>query len=125
METQERTTQTKKELGLEILRFLLVGALATLVDYFFYFVFREWVLAPEYLSQGWWNTFSLFFSTAIGFTAGLVLNWLLSVRFVFRHLKDKEKSSSKFSFFVFTVIAKQESTRYIRTITIDLTTEVD
>ena len=101
METQG---QTKKELGLEAVRFLLVGVLATLVDYFCYFLFREWVLSPDYFSWGGWNTFSLFFSTAIGFSAGLIVNWLLSVRFVFRQVKDREKSSSKFSFFLFTVI---------------------
>lgn len=43
-------------------------------------------------------------STALGFTAGLIVSWTLSLRFVFRAVKDKEKASSKYSFFLFTVI---------------------
>ena len=104
MENQSENKQTKKEILFEIIRFLLVGSLVTLVDYSSYFIFRQWVLAPEYISQGWWNTLSLFLSTAIGFVAGLLFSWVMSVRFVFQEVKDKEKASSKFSFFVFVVI---------------------
>ena len=75
-----------------------------MLDYFTYYVFREWALSPDYFSSGAWNVFSLLFSTALGFTVGLVVNWVLSVKFVFRAVKDKEKSSSKYSFFLFTVI---------------------
>lgn len=54
--------------------------------------------------SGGWDTASLVIATALGFCAGLTVNWILSVRFVFRNVKDKEKSRSKKSFAVFALI---------------------
>ena len=103
-QVKEQPVQTNKERFFEVIRFLLFGGLSTIVDYFTYFLFREVVFSSEYLSVGWWNTLSLFFATAFGFLAGLLLSWVTSVHFVFKHVKDMEKASSKFSFFVFAVI---------------------
>lgn len=103
METKETTKQTKKEIILEIVRFLLVGSLSTIIDYTTYYIFREWVTCPSFFPSGAWNVFSLLLSTALGFTAGLIVSWTLSVKFVFRAVKDKEKASSKYSFFLFAV----------------------
>lgn len=87
---------TKKQLLLEILRFLIVGGLATLVDYAVFYLFRKWLLPPALIAEsGGWDTASLVIATALGFCAGLTVNWILSVRFVFRNVKDKEKSRSK------------------------------
>ncbi|MBQ8320399.1 MAG: GtrA family protein [Clostridia bacterium] len=97
--------QTKRELFFEVCRFLLVGGIATLLDYAAYYLFRQCLLSPEHFSSGIWNAFSLFFSTAIGFSAGLIFNWIFSVRFVFRGVKDREKAASKTSFLRFCVIA--------------------
>ena len=96
--------QTKKQLFWEIFRFLLVGGTATVVDYFIYYLFREWILPPELFVSGAWDTCSLILSTALGFCVGLTVNWILSVRFVFLDVTDKEKSSSKKSFAVFALI---------------------
>lgn len=104
MENQQTTTQTKKDIVLEIIRFLLVGSLSTIIDYSTYYIFREWISCPSFFPSGAWNVFSLLLSTALGFTAGLIVSWTLSLRFVFRAVKDKEKASSKYSFFLFTVI---------------------
>ena len=101
---KEQPVQTKKERLFEVIRFLLYGGLSTIVDYFTYFLFREVVFSSDYITAGWWNTFSLFLATAFGFLAGLLLSWVTSVHFVFKNVKDKEKSSSKFSFFLFAVI---------------------
>ena len=103
METKETTKQTKKEIILEIVRFLLVGSLSTIIDYTTYYIFREWVTCPSFFPSGAWNVFSLLLSTALGFTAGLIVSWTLSVKFVFRAVKDKEKAPSKYSFFLFAV----------------------
>lgn len=103
MENQQKTTQTKKEIVLEIVRFLLVGSLSTIIDYTTYYIFREWVRCPSFFPSNAWNVFSLLLSTALGFAAGLIVNWTLSVKFVFRAVKDKEKASSKYSFFLFAV----------------------
>lgn len=100
---EERIQQTKKQLILEILRFLIVGGTATLVDYFVFWIF-DGVLFPLISTAAWWTTVSLIVATALGFCVGLVVNWLLSVRFVFKQVKNKEEASSKKSFALFTVI---------------------
>lgn len=100
---EERIQQTKKQLILEILRFLIVGGTATLVDYFVFWIF-DGVLFPLISTAAWWTTVSLIVATALGFCVGLVVNWLLSVRFVFKQVKNKEEASSKKSFALFTII---------------------
>lgn len=92
--------QSKKSLILEIFRFLIVGGTATLFDYAVSYLFYQWILPASLIGQ----TPSLILSTALGFCAGLLVNWILSVKFVFRNVKNKEKSRSKKSFFIFTVI---------------------
>ncbi len=101
MKNQQATTQTKKDIILEIVRFLLVGSLSTIIDYTTYYIFREWITCPSFFPSEAWNGFSLVLSTALGFTAGLIVSWTLSLKFVFQAVKDKEKASSKRSFFLF------------------------
>lgn len=96
--------QTKRELLLEIIRFLLVGGLATLADYAVFYLFRQVVLPSNLLPGVFWEICSLAIATALGFLVGLVVNWLLSVAFVFRAVKDKEKVKTKKAFFVFAMI---------------------
>ena len=104
MEEKKIFGQTKKELFWEIFRFLLVGGCATLVDYAVFYLFRQWLL-PETLFGGEvWNIFSLIIATAFGFCAGLLVNWILSVKFVFRAVKNTEEAHSKKGFLIFTVI---------------------
>ncbi len=91
--------QTKKQLVGEIFRFLLVGGTATLVDYFVFWLF-DGVLFPLFLGK----TVALILATALGFCVGLLVNWLLSVKFVFRQVQDKEEASSQKSFWIFTLI---------------------
>ena len=95
--------QTKRELFWEIFRFLLVGGTATVVDYAVFYLFRQWLL-PASLGGGVWNVISLVIATAFGFCTGLVVNWILSVKFVFRAVKNKEEAHSKKGFAIFTII---------------------
>lgn len=92
--------QTKKELFWEIFRFLLVGGTATLIDWAIAYLFYTWLLPPALIGEVW----ALLLSTALGFGVGLVVNWLLSVSFVFRKVKDEKSVRSKKSFLTFTVI---------------------
>ena len=94
--------QTKKQLFWEIFRFLLVGGTATLVDYFVFWIF-DGLLFPLFMPTAW-HTFSLVLATALGFCVGLVVNWVLSVTFVFKHVKDEQEAKSKKSFALFTII---------------------
>ena len=105
MSKEEKTIfgQTKKELFWEIFRFLLVGGTATVVDYAVFYLFRQWLL-PTGLGGDVWNVISLIIATAFGFCAGLIVNWILSVKFVFRAVKNKEEAHSKKGFAIFSVI---------------------
>ena len=90
--------QTKKQLFWEIFRFLLVGGLATFADYLIFWVFDAFVF-PES-----WGTVALVLCTALGFCVGLMVNWVLSVRFVFRETEEKISVRSKKPFLGFALI---------------------
>lgn len=92
--------QTKKELFWEIFRFLLVGGTATVVDYTVSYLFFHFLLPTDLVGHFWATTFSVLF----GFTAGLTVNWVLSIHFVFRAVRDKKEATSKKSFLIFTLI---------------------
>lgn len=96
--------QTKKELFWEIFRFLLVGGTATLVDYAVFWLF-DGVLFPlfPFVGEGW-ETTRLVLATALGFGVGLIVNWILSVKFVFKAVKDEKDARSKKSFLLFSLI---------------------
>lgn len=100
----ETNKQTKKELLLEIFRFLIVGGIATIVDYAIFYLFRKWILPPSLIGGKVWDNTSLTIATGLGFCFGLLINWLLSISFVFKQLEDKEKSTSGKSFLIFTII---------------------
>ena len=73
--------QNRKELSLEILRFLIVGGLATLVDYIVTWVFKNFIVKD--LNEN----IAVFIYTAAGFTAGLFTNWFLQKnQFIFTKL---------------------------------------
>ncbi len=90
--------QTKKQLFWEIFRFLLVGGLATLADYLIFWVFDAFVFPQS------WGTVALVFSTALGFCVGLMVNWVLSVRFVFRQTEEEISVRSTKPFLGFALI---------------------
>ena len=100
---EQHVQQTKKQLFWEIFRFLLVGGTATVVDYIVFWLF-DGVLFPLISDAAWWATVSLILATAFGFCVGLIVNWILSVKFVFLAVRDKEEAASKKSFMLFTVI---------------------
>ena len=104
MEQKKIGEQTTKQLFWEIFRFLLVGGTATVVDYVIFYVFRDLLLPASLIAGKTWDVFSLVIATAFGFCAGLVVNWILSVKFVFRAVKNKEEAHSKKGFLIFTVI---------------------
>lgn len=105
MDLNEKREQNKRLIA-EIVRFLLVGGLATVCDYLVYVLFREFILPVELIAgSAVWDAFSAVIATTLGFLVGLLINWVLSVVFVFRDTQKKVGVSSKRDFFVFTVIA--------------------
>lgn len=101
---KQSNKQTKKQLFWEIFRFLLVGGTATIADYLVFWLFDGILLPLLPLSGGVWEVFALIIATAAGFGVGLIVNWILSIKFVFRAVKNKEEAESKKSFVIFTVI---------------------
>ena len=90
--------QTIRQLVWEIFRFLLVGGVATLADYFVFWLFDAWIFPVA------WGTVALVLSTALGFCVGLIVNWVLSVRFVFRETEEKISVHAKKPFLTFALI---------------------
>ena len=97
--------QTKKQKLLEILRFLLVGVGATVCDYATFCLCDALLFPLLPVSGVVWKSVLLCLSTALGFTVGLLVNWALSVRFVFLSVKDNPNTRSKKAFWKFTLIA--------------------
>lgn len=97
--------QAKKELFWEIVRFLIVGATATLVDYIVFWIFDALLFPLVFpVKNGVFMSIALVLSTALGFCVGLLVNWVLSVRFVFRAVRDKKETRSKKGFALFSLI---------------------
>lgn len=92
---------------MEIVRFGLVGGLATAIDYIVMFLV-QYIAMPELYP----DLMSIFtaevtgvisvVASGVGFTVSLVVNYLLSVLFVF---EEKGKSKSVYGFVMFAVLS--------------------
>lgn len=81
----------------EFLRFLLVGGGATIVDYGIFYLFKLVILKNLDISL------NLFISTFLGFTAGLIINWLFSAKFVYHY--EKKTTNKQFIVYVILCVA--------------------
>lgn len=77
---------------IQVMKFLLVGIFTFAVDYSLMVIFVE-VLDVNYL-----------YSTAFGFIAGSILNYYLSVKYVFVNGKYKNMKTEMFVFMIFTFL---------------------
>ena len=64
----------------------------------------KWLLPSSLIGGKGWDITSLAIATAFGFVVGLIVNWVLSVKFVYRQVRDEAQARSKKSFVIFTVI---------------------
>ena len=87
-----------KDLLSEIFRFLLVGGLATLVDFIIYELCR-FVIFSEVS-----NNINLVLATSLGFIFGNIVNYILSIVFVFKGAKEDKNTQTFKSFMIFTII---------------------
>ena len=87
-----------QELLKEIGRFLLVGGLATLVDFGVYELFRFFLLKNIN------DPLNLIISTSLGFIVGNIINYILSIIFVFKGAKDDKETQTVKAFLIFTLI---------------------
>ena len=87
----------KKELFKEIIRFLIVGGISTIVDYVVFYLCNKLIFKNVDFNV------NLFFSTALGFLSGFFVNWFLQ-RFVFKHV-TKDDQRNKIVFIKFTIVS--------------------
>lgn len=85
-----------KQLIFEFVRYAVVGGMAFLADFGTLVAGQELGL-KEY-------SLGLYLSTALGFIVGLIVNYMLSLVFVFTQVKDKGKGRSFGAFIVFAII---------------------
>lgn len=94
-EKEQPVVETKKEekhnknVWLEILRFVVVGVVATLVDLLVRLLIQYWI--GDAISSVW----KIVIATACGFAVSTVVNYLLSLFWVFKNVKDEKKARSK------------------------------
>ena len=86
-----------RKLLFEFMRYVLVGGIAFVADSGILVLFRECIF-----SSG--SKLDLGISTAAGFVAGLIVNYILSVVFVFRRGENKNSGKSIKGFIAFAVI---------------------
>ena len=67
-------------------RYILVGGSAFIIDSGLLYIFKEHVFYNL-------DTLGIYISIALGFTGGLIYNYILSLAFVFRGAKEKKKSN--------------------------------
>lgn len=87
-----------RKLIMEILRFLLVGGIATLIDFAIYELFR-FVLLKNVS-----DPLNLIIATSLGFIMGNIVNYILSILFVFKGAKDDKETQTIKAFLIFTLI---------------------
>ena len=86
-----------KALVKEFARYLVVGGTAFLVDYGVLY------LTKTYLFQSLGDT-GVYLATALGFLAGLIYNYILSLIWVFQSAKAQNKGKTVGAFVIFAVI---------------------
>ncbi len=81
----------------EFIRYVIVGGISFLVDS------GVLALCKEFIFKGG-APWELFLCTALGFAAGLVMNYILSLVFVFKKDENKGSGKSVKGFIVFTIV---------------------
>ncbi|GHU87083.1 hypothetical protein FACS189476_01820 [Spirochaetia bacterium] len=82
---------------LEFFRYILVGGTAFIVDIGILYLTRIFIFAAL-------GTIGILLATAVGFTTGLIYNFILSTIFVFKKINKKAQLHKIRSFIIFTII---------------------
>lgn len=81
----------------EFFRYAIVGGVSFLADFGTLTLFEEVVL-------GQWEEWRIFVSTAAGFVVGLLMNYILSLVFVFRSSDNRSSGKSIGEFVIFALV---------------------
>ncbi len=95
------TEERKKQLFFEILRFLVVGGVATIFD----FATKTLVayLLPS-VDTGFNSFLHFTIPLVCGFIVGVLVNYILSVIWVFQNVENKAKTKTQSSFWLFVLL---------------------
>ncbi|MBQ8431153.1 MAG: GtrA family protein [Clostridia bacterium] len=93
----------------EIIRFLIIGGFATIIDYavsgltvYLFNIDKITHISEILLNKVDVNIYEKVFSTGAGFIAGLIFNYIFSIKFVFIY---KEKGETKLGFLYFSLLS--------------------
>jgi putative flippase GtrA len=87
-----------KILLFEFLRYIVVGGIAFIVDFGSLYIFKEYVFYKLTFP------YDVYLATSVGFILGLIVNYILSLKFVFTQAKDQGKGRDTKSFAIFAII---------------------
>lgn len=82
----------------EFLRYAVVGGISFLADFGTLTLFEEIVFERQ--QENW----QIFVSTAAGFVVGLIMNYILSLIFVFRSSDNRSSGKSVWEFVIFALV---------------------
>lgn len=94
----QKTDAHKQSLKLEIIRFVIVGVICTILDLGVNLLFMA--VLPE--SIGMWRSA---IAITFGFIVGVISNYLFSTFWVFQNVKDKKKAKTALSIFIFVLLS--------------------
>lgn len=91
----------------EILRFIIVGVICTLVDFGVSALVQYVIYAtPEkYVFLGMTITLNIFLAALFGFIFGVITNYILSIVIVFKNVENKKTSRSVGGFMLFVLLS--------------------
>jgi putative flippase GtrA len=81
----------------EFIRYLVVGGTAFIVDYGLFYLTKNFVFTDL-------GDVGVYLATALGFIAGLIYNYVLSIHFVFNSAKARHKGRTMGAFMLFVLI---------------------
>ncbi|MGI6644868.1 MAG: GtrA family protein [Bacilli bacterium] len=109
MKTKAEKTKvplTKRPIFWEIVRFVIVGGIATIADFAVSSLFLYVIYTSNETVQILWMTFTkkVILSTIMGFIVGVIVNYILSIVVVFKNVANKKRSQSVGGFIVFVLL---------------------
>lgn len=100
--------ENRKKLLMEMFRYLIAGGTATVCDLVTKTLFRSVFLPADmgtYSIFGFVNEITVTISTVSGFLVGLIVNYIISIFFVFTSESQKEKGKGLVPFLIYLAVS--------------------
>ncbi len=98
----------KKQLLLELIRYCICGGIAFVCDLATKTLFRS-VILPDNMGEFWLFSFrfeyDVIIATTVGFIVGLIVNYLISIFFVFTTEEQKSRGKSVKAFLIYCCVS--------------------